>query len=419
MRKGLEGSPLSRPIDLSPCWRWVVSHPAGVLLGLGVTLRIWVYLGNRSYWMDESSLLGNLHPERILDFSRPLFGDQLAPLGFLIVERIMVRLFGASTYATRFVPLLAGIASLFAFNHVARRLLSPRAALWALALFSFSDDLIYYSTELKPYSIDLAMALILTWLTLASIGKSLPTRLVLRWLALIAIAPWISFPSAFLVAGCGLALLVDAARGNSRRDAGMLLAIGLLWVVNSLAAYRASQALLSPYTSMYIFWDFAFLPVPRTAVDASKAAGILLETLVNPLNLVAPFGPLAGWTVLWLGLGVVGCMAWLRSESRSWIAVSAPIALAMLASGLHRFPFHGRLILELVPAFFLFLAKGVDRVARWIEGPCPGFRRARLATLVMLLLLSVPCARGIANAIQGHTRDFNSHGDLHSNRFIR
>ena len=41
-----------------------------------------------------------------------------------------------------------------------------------------------------------------------------------------------------------------------------------------------------------------------------------------------------------------------------------PIVLAMVASAMKRYPLHGRLILELVPAFFLLIAQGTETAAR-------------------------------------------------------
>ena len=82
------------------------------------------------------------------------------PLGFLIFVRALATFLVDRNYVLRSLPLAAGlIASLFLFDRLAARVLPRRAALVALALFAFSDDLIYYSSEFKPYSLDLAFGL--------------------------------------------------------------------------------------------------------------------------------------------------------------------------------------------------------------------------------------------------------------------
>ena len=140
-------------------------------MGLGVFLRVIVYLSDRPFWMDEASLWGNLAGKPILDFSEPLAGDQLAPLGFLIAQRALMSVLGTSRYASRLLPLACGLISLFLFARLARRILPRRPALIALVLFSFSDDLIYYSSELKPYSLDLAIGLAVSLAAVDALGK--------------------------------------------------------------------------------------------------------------------------------------------------------------------------------------------------------------------------------------------------------
>ena len=183
---------LSRPIDFSPLKHWarvaIVDRPLETLFWIGAFLRVWVYLGGRPYWMDEGSLRRNLSGGPILDFSRPLVSDQLAPFGFLIVERVVVALFGGSVYATRLIPLICGVAALGLFRRLAERLLSRPAAIVAMALFAFSDDLIYYASELKPYSWDLAIGLMVTLVSLEELGGT-SSRRRLSLLALVAFGP--------------------------------------------------------------------------------------------------------------------------------------------------------------------------------------------------------------------------------------
>ena len=219
--------------------------------------------------------------------------DQLAPFGFLIVAAGPSRPSWATrNYVLRFLPLAAGIAALYLFSLLAPRILSRRAALVALVLFAFSDDLIYYSSEMKPYSLDLAIGLAVTLAACRVLGRSPSPRAVV-WLAVLAAAaPWFSFASAFVVAGCGAVLVLDALLDGRSATALVWIDVGVGWLASFLVAYERPGRMLSPYTTMYRFWDFAFLPVwpsPDAATSLSQgAAGLLLEIFVNPLNLVAP-----------------------------------------------------------------------------------------------------------------------------------
>ena len=265
------------------------------MLGLGVLLRVIVYLRDRTFWMDEGALFANLKRTPILDFSEPLAGDQLAPIGFLIAERLLLSVLGTSRYVARFIPLCCGIAALFLFARLARAVLPRRPALVALALFAFADDLIYYSSELKPYTVDLAVGLALGLAVFEALGKPIRGRHAAahgRWRGRCA---WCSFASAFVVVACGAILIMTSFLSGRYRDAAVWGTIGIGWLASFLVCYRASAMLLSPYTTMYRFWDFAFLPLNLLSRGGlTKAAGILLEIFVNPLNLVPPIWPWAG-----------------------------------------------------------------------------------------------------------------------------
>jgi hypothetical protein len=401
--------------DAGRIWRYVLDHPETVVLGLGVLLRFVVYLHNRPFWMDEGSLFDNLAGKPVLDFSEGLGGDQLAPIGFLIAQRALIGFLGRSTYAARLLPLVCGITALFLFRHLARRVLSRRPALVALVLFAFSDDLIYYSSELKPYSLDLAIGLALGLGALDCLAKPLSLRrAAVMGLAAIA-APWLSFASAFAVAGCGATLIFSSLSAGRYRDALIWGTIAIGWIASFAVSYHASSLLLSPYTTMYVFWNFAFLPIwpwPISPARLAETAGILLEVFVNPLNLVAPLWPQVG-VALPLVLLIAGGLSLARKSLPIWAILVLPIALAIVASAMKRYPFHGRLILELVPTFFLMIAQGTE----WLRGIAGG--RHKLGYRALLgLLLAYPCIGALQEAAAPSIREFNSHGDLHKNIFI-
>ncbi len=386
-----------------------------VVLALGIFLRVVVYGHGRSYWLDEASLAANVVDQTPLDFSRPLTGDQLAPFGFLIVVRAVVSILGPSHYVTRLLPLACGIAALVAFAVLARRIMLRRPALVALALFAFSDDLIYYSSEFKPYSLDLATGLAITLLACDAVAKPATWRRA-AGIALGAIlAPWCSFGSAFVAAGCGLSLVLTAFLARRYRDGVVWCAIGVGWLLSFLLAYQASRVLLSPYTTMYVFWDFAFLPLwprPSAPVSVVKAGGILLDLFVNPLNLVPPALHWLG-LVLPLSLLVGGAVRLFRRSWPVWLMLVLPFALAVVASVMKRYPLHGRLILELVPAFFLLISEGTQAVFELDRG-----RRKLVSKAVLVLLLAYPCFSAVNEASATRPRYFNSHGDLHNNLFL-
>ncbi len=404
-----------RPIEKDAAWLWrlLCRHAEILLLAVGVLVRLQVYSRDRRFGFDEALLWGNIEGMPVLDFSHPIRGDQLAPLGFLMALRAIVRALGATERIGRLIPLLSGIAALFLFERLARQVLPRRAAVIALLLFVCSEDLIYYSSEMKPYSLDVAVGLGLSLAAIEALGKPLSRRRA-AWTALGAVAaPWFSFPSVFITAGCGTVLILTRILARDRRGAALWAAIASLWLASFLAAYRVSLTLLGPATTMYRFWDFAFLPVlpwPMSVTRGFKAAGILLEILVNPLNMVA---------LPWIGVALpillltVGALSLWRRAWPVWAMLVLPIALAMAASALKRYPLHGRLILELVPAFHLLIAEGafvlVSETAGWTRLACHA---------VLAVVLAQPCLAGVYLLADEPARNHNQHGDLHKNLFL-
>jgi len=131
---------------------------------------------------------------------------------------------------------------------------------------------------------------------------------------------------------------------------------------------------------------------------------------VNPLNLVAPVLPAAG-VALPLVLLVLGGRSLARRDLTTFLILALPILLAFTAAAARRYPFHGRLILPLVPAFYIMIAEGTG----WVR--CRAGRYAYAAVVILLLLN--PCLGTLYHATGIRLRPFNTHGDLHDNLFMR
>src|SRR5262249_54811 len=152
---------LKTEVDIAKWARVLFGTPgrlAWVVVGLGIALRVVEYRGDRYLWLDEIYVVECVKGWPVFGLDKLPHG-QLAPPGFLSVERIAARTLGTSNYALRLFPLACGIAALVLLRDVALRYLDPWAAPIAVALFSVSDDILYYSCELKQYATDMAATL--------------------------------------------------------------------------------------------------------------------------------------------------------------------------------------------------------------------------------------------------------------------
>ncbi|MDP6963005.1 MAG: glycosyltransferase family 39 protein, partial [Planctomycetota bacterium] len=132
------------------------------------------------------------------DLFSPLEYGQIGPLGWLWLEKLMFDLGDGEVMWMRLPALLAGFSSVFVFWGIANKILDSTSALLALAVFCASYYLVRYSVEIKPYSFDLLVALLLI--------RSGLDRAVARFFWIATIGVFFSLPSMFVAAGVGLFL---------------------------------------------------------------------------------------------------------------------------------------------------------------------------------------------------------------------
>lgn len=324
------------------------------IVGVGALLRVVQYLYNRSLWVDESYLALNIINREFRHLADPLFHNQAAPLGYLFLSKVAVVVFGTGEYALRLVPLAGGIAACALFFLVARRLMSADLAPVALGLFVVSDRLIYYASEIKQYSTDVAVTTALLLMGLAMLDRDEYSR---RDLILFPIAGaaaiWLAHPAIFVLVGTGATLLGAAVWDRAWKKARRVVAIGAIWALSFLANYAVSLAELTQNAKHQRFWNKAFMPMPPTS---GAALAWFQHTFLNLFD--NPVGLRPEWFAL--GLCGAGCI-WLfvRRRDRFFLLLS-PIMLCLLASGLHKYPFSNRLLLYLVPVLILCTIKGVE-----------------------------------------------------------
>src|SRR5262250_2645074 len=175
-----------------------------IITSLGVVLRAWAYLRDTSLYLDEILLSRNILdlPLRRL-LTQPLALDQVAPRGFLLIERLCVVLFGPSEMALRLFPFLCGIASLLLFQRLVERILPPIGAAMALFLVAIGVPFLRFGAEVKQYECDLLSAILLPLLVLILLEREAPRqRFVLTGLAGFLVI-WFSQASVLVMTGLG------------------------------------------------------------------------------------------------------------------------------------------------------------------------------------------------------------------------
>jgi hypothetical protein len=382
-------------------WTWL-------LVGVGALLRLWDYGRNRPLYIDEKALLKNLIELSVFDFHTTLTEDQLAAPAFLVVERLLVRLPLSTVPTARLVPLLCGIASMFLMRWVARRFILPRGVPIAVGLFALNDWLLYYASELKQYSGDVALTLVAFLLAAGpSMGAGVMSRRRLLALAGFGVAGvWLSHPLALVLGGVGSYLVARAALRGEWKNVARLLGVILLWVCSFRVCFVISYRILSKRQFLWDWWGFAFLPFPpRSIADLERDFWHVVNLFNNPSWVVTPLGVLTSAFVA-LALFLLGGLSMgLRWRGGVYVLV-APIFFTLVASALRQYPFHGRLLLFLIPSVHLLVSEGAAALSR---------RGGAIATFVLGAFLLVQPAGHVLWFQLVATRNhgaFDSHGDL-------
>ncbi len=350
------------------------SRALWVVVGLGGCLRLIHYLDNRSLWLDESLLALNLISESPADLLRSLDYGQSAPPGFLLVEKAFIDVFGEAELALRLFPFLASLASLVLFALVARRILKPNFALIAVALFAVSESLIYQAAETKPYSSDVTLALLVVWWSLRVLDHPdalLKARGVLPLAAVGVGALALSFPSVFVVASAAGALLIEALARRASMRLLIPLSLGALWAGIFLFVYLTSSDTIASVSSQ-IFGG-------SSSSGAEDVARAFWYTIADPGGFRGVPHALAALLLL---PGAVSLAR--RCGMARFVLLVGPVALALVAAVLNKYPLGSRFSLFLVPFLLILVVQGLDQVTALVRRS--RWRRLLVAAFVVVLM---------------------------------
>ncbi len=323
-----------------------------VIICLGIILRFVQYLYNRSLWLDECMLALNIINRSFSQLLKPLDYNQGAPIGFLMVEKLLIQAFGSSEYILRLFPFLCGVISLFLFCKVAKHYIKQKAVLIALLLLTISNPLIYYSSECKQYSSDVFIALLLYIVTIYIQSKRLTTSRITLFGVIGAIAIWFSHPAVFILAGIGLSLTLTYLTKKEWLKIGKFSIAYSIWILSFVTFYFVSLSNLAHNKFLLIFWRDGFIPFP---FEIKWFGDIFLEILDRPIGL-SSFPGIVTLTFL------IGCISIFLKKKEEFFALICPILFTLLASGLHKYPFRGMLLSFIVPLVLIFISEGIEQI---------------------------------------------------------
>ena len=330
-------------------------------------LRLWQYLAGTSLWIDEAALARNILERHGRALAAPLDYAQVAPVGFLFVEKAIAAVAGSGEYALRAFPIACGLASLVLFARLAARVLPGWAAVYAVALFSFGIPFIYFSSQLKQYSSDIAATLCIVLAALVVRERGLTPRRAF-WLGAAGVAAAaISQTALVVMAGVAAGQALLAWTERDRAAARGLAVTWALWGPAAVLVALHSLGSVSATDREYFrwFWSDGFMPVPPATLP---------EALWLPRKLIWVFGAFAPglghthggmnyrWSAVFAAVMLYGCWALWRDRRDAALFLLLPVAGVLVLSAASLYPFTARLVSFVVPSLLLATAAGAARL---------------------------------------------------------
>lgn len=366
----------SRPRGLE--W-WSV---LGLLL-LAFAVRV-LTLTHQSLWRDEvDALRFAVAPwaELLRTFSRPGWNG---PLYFALL-RGWIALAGRTELAMRYFSLMGGVLAVPLAHVLARRLANPRVALACAGLFALSPYFIWYSQEVKMYTLVLALAA----LAIYALRRALHSGAA-WWIVVVvstSIALYCHILAALLIP-VEMILTLIWGLGRSRSAA---------WWKGALLSFAC---LTLPYLPL-LRWQIPLALTPaQTGFTYYTFDQMLLVMLTGfSVGVGGKLPPAALWpSGLLLVAGVVGGVVRVRDRAAllAWLLVP-PLAIWLVS--LNRPLFTDRYLIWVGPAFYLLLALGAAALGQlWRP----------LGAAVMIAVIGVAVAGIYSQAAAPIKSDFRS-----------
>jgi hypothetical protein len=388
--------PVIRVLRLIPVHRVVLAFAAW-----GIAIDVYQWLGMNPLWLDEEMIGLNLRDRSFAELASPLWLEQSAPYGWMVLQRALLLAFGDGELVLRFVPLVFGAATVMGAVWVARRWMGAASMVGLVLLCWISRWLAHYRFEVKHYSADTFFALLLPALVVWALeGDATRTRLrrAVIWWAVAAAAQWLANGALLVTPGCAVVLVIGIWHRDGWRAAGLAAAAGVIW----FAAFAGHYAVTLRYTGhLRDYWSDQFPPKPSGITTTVRWLAGRVPTLAN----------IPGGTALWLSLWSLAAFGFAFGTTRLLgVAFATVPASAFLYVVLGLVPLYDRFSIWIVPALYVGVMLLVDRAVRlarlaWTRAQWGGLVLALAIVAATFRLGSDIVARGRARLDIPHSNE--------------
>lgn len=307
---------------------------------VGITLRVIFLFHNRPLWNDECALALNLVHFNFFKLFKTLDFGQAAPPLFMLISELFFQVFKHSETSLRLFPMFSSILSVICFYFLAKNILHKKNTIFfAIVLFCFNFQLLYYSQEFKQYSSDILIFIIILTSSFYLKLEHLNLKKIFIVGVLYAFSVWVSFTAAIAVISVLLFIFIENAKYFKK------ILVMFAPILVSFIIFNLSQGHLASDNYLHSYW----------------VAGFINKNYSNFFSIIWNFF-IFGFDNLFLFLlFAVGIISSLFSiKDKKSLILLIPFVFAILLSKFSLYPLESRVSLYLIPIFILFIAKGID-----------------------------------------------------------
>ncbi len=362
------------------------------ILFLGLFLRLY-HLGSESFWLDEGYSISGAK-QSLVDIFRTAPEDLHPPLYFFLLHG-WFKLFGDAEFSARLLSTLFGLLSVFAIFKLGSLLFDEETGLIASLIMSVSVFHVYYSQELRSYTLMAFLAIASFYFFCAYLKQEGRSHRYLVWNIVL---------SFLLLYTHSFAVLV-------------VLTQNLCFLLNLLFGGRTARTKVRPWVLSQFFLFISYLP---WIISAIKTTAITRHNIWIPkpslLTFAGAFYKYAGSVpvLILFGLAVLFLVLYYRSYSRSkffyfllvwlFITVGVPFAVSLIFTPVYVYRY---LIAGSVPAYLLVAFSIRSLRLRWL-------RWAMVIALVIFSLMGVYASYATIDKEQW--REAASYVDAHAQK---
>lgn len=322
-----------------------------IIFALGIFLRADLFFFNRSFWFDEAALAINVLKLPYLGLFGELSFWQSAPPMFLVETKFLVSLFSDSEFVFRLLPFLMSFFTFFLFYYYVKYYLkSSSARLLALFLFAINTNLIFYSTEFKPYIIDVFAVISMPFLIYKLKLKS-PLLLGLFF----ALMPYYSYASGIVALALTFVLFIFSLKNKKYLKNFFIFFLiqffNLFLFALHLGAVEKTRAFMQNlWSASYIENNF------------SNLFPLILDNIYyifHPYKFILSVFPYF-LPLLFLLICAFGAFLIFKKDKFKFSILLSPYFALLILAYIKAYPYYDRLSLFLTPIFIILFSKFLD-----------------------------------------------------------